>query len=318
MPLGGTKSGSAIKPSRLNTAQSQLNTIAESPTPATAAAGTASQPKQSVWVNNGGRSLAAGYAPSAAPSQMARNAVYTRSQAPQTSRAQSITSQVGTMNLNAAAPVYNPSCGPTQTQFPSNWGPGGSRMGAPSKMTMNSNMSYYGPVNTVVCKRSGFGKGSFKLGEIVSIPFHTPNLNPNVLLIDRRLTQTCEGPAYSKRRMMVVAWMHKKDMFCLPLFSHNQTGLQKKKDVIEEYICVKNVGTDPHFVNEHPNYAPVEADMRRGKLDPTTTVHLIGGMKVSYNEDICKCGRITEDSYNTLIERWLALTEAAQGEAWVP
>lgn len=34
------------------------------------------------------------------------------------------------------------------------------------------------------------------------------------------------------------------DSFCLPLYSHNNTGLEgKKAEPIHEYICVQNVGT---------------------------------------------------------------------------
>jgi hypothetical protein len=63
-----------------------------------------------------------------------------------------------------------------------------------------------------VCKISNYTRRDFKLGDVIAAPFHVANTNPNVLSNDDRLTLTCEGHAYSKRRMMVVLFVHQYDL----------------------------------------------------------------------------------------------------------
>jgi hypothetical protein len=140
-------------------------------------------------------------------------------------------------------------------------------------------------------------------------------MNPNVLPNEPRLTITVEGPVYSKRRMLIVLWKHKQDMVCLPLFSHEGTGLNKKQHIIEEYICVMNVG-DGNFQNPG-RYPLVEAAMKHGALTPETTVHLACPTRVGYSENIAKIGQITEESHRLLVESWKDLCEEVRAEPWV-
>ncbi|KAK5125484.1 hypothetical protein LTR85_000594 [Meristemomyces frigidus] len=274
-----------------------------------APAGPAAQHPRNAWGNNGGAMLKSALVNSRAPSHFQSSIIpATR---PQMSKGQApvaLESQLANMNLNPSAAVYNPSMGPTPSQLTTDWRQ--QAVGA----SQASNFSNRGPVKNAVCKQSGLAKQHFKKGEIISIPFHTANMNPNADPSDPRLSFTVEGPAYAKRRMMVVLWLHRQDMFCLPLFSYSGTGLAKKQASLDEHIAVMNVG-DFNFVN-HGMYTPVEASCSRGKLTNTTTIHLACGIKVGYSEDICRVGRITQKSHQQLMELWQDLSERAQSEAW--
>lgn len=275
-----------------------------------APAGPAAQVPSNVWNNNGGgRRLTGNLAHARAPSQVQRSAAPVA--APQVPNAQApvrLASQLANMNISPSAASYNPSIGPTPSTLTTNWRQ--QAVGA----SQASNFSCRGAVSNAVCKQSGLGKQHFKKGEIITIPFHTANMNPNTDPTDRRLTITCEGPAYSKRRMMVILWLHKQEMFCLPLFSYSGTGLAKKQSTIEEHVAVKNEG-DLDFVNQGV-YKPIEAICRKKKLTNTTTIHLVCGIKVNYSENICRVGRITETSHQRLVQFWLDLSEGAQNEVW--
>jgi hypothetical protein len=128
---------------------------------------------------------------------------------------------------------------------------------------------------TDICRMSNFTRRDYRLGDVIAGPFHTSNTNPHVEQNDERLTLTCEGPAYSKRRMMVVLFIHIQDLYCLPLYSFGNRGLREKPEYLKkEYVCMANEG-DEGFVNQGV-YAPVEIKARR-PVTANTTVHLAGG-----------------------------------------
>ena len=169
-------------------------------------------------------------------------------------------------------------------------------------------------IRTAVCVLSGKTKRDYKRGDIISLPYHTPNMVVNTDPNDRRLKLTCEGPVYSKRRMVVILWIHAEDMFCLPLFSHQGTGLRKKPEYrLKEYVCVKNVGDDD-FENEGA-YKAVEARCHHD-LDRSTTIHITAGLKVDCNENTRHVGRIEKRSYNELVNLWEGLNEQARSDPW--
>ena len=164
-------------------------------------------------------------------------------------------SGVGQMNINTSqaaaahaantqailqAPVWNPSMGPSPSIMPS-----GQKI--PTNPATNmSNMSQAQPITAnQICKTFPRDAKYFKLGEIISIPFHEPNSNPNLQPQDHRLRLTWKGSVFTKRRMMVVLWIYKRDMFCLPLYSFNGAGLNSKSRFIQpEYVCLKELRCD--------------------------------------------------------------------------
>jgi hypothetical protein len=206
-----------------------------------------------------------------------------------------------------ATGIYNPSVGPTPSTMTTKW----RQTNAPSRATDHSRRQAF---TNAVCKISNYTRRDFKLGDVIAAPFHVANTNPNVNPEDQRLTRTCEGHAYSKRRMMVVLFVHHYDLFCLPLFSFSGRGLTEKPDHIKhEYVCMKNVGAR-NFVN-HGVHQPVEIQAHHPVTD-STTVHLTGGLRVGCNEDITRVGRLTEKSYFKLVETWEKVVEEAQNQSW--
>jgi len=206
-----------------------------------------------------------------------------------------------------ATGIYDPSVGPTPSTMTTKW----RQTNAPSRVTDRSRRQAF---TNAVCKISNYTRRDFKLGDVIAAPFHVANTNPNVKPEDQRLTRTCEGHAYSKRRMMVVLFIHHYDLFCLPLFSFSGRGLTEKPDHIKhEYVCMKNVGAQ-NFVN-HGVHSPIEIQAHHPVTD-STTVHLTGGLRVGCNEDITRVGRLTEKSYFRLVETWEKVVEEAQNQSW--
>lgn len=206
-----------------------------------------------------------------------------------------------------ATGTYNPSLGPTRSTMTTKW----RNTNAPSRATDRTRRQAF---ENAVCKMSNYTRRDFKLGDVIAAPFHTANTDPECNPRDARLTWTCEGPAYSKRRMMVVLFIHQYDLFCLPLWSFSGRGLiVKPQHVKREYVCMKNVGA-VGFVNQGV-HTPVEIQARH-PVTPTTTVHIAGGLRVGCNEDITPVGRLTEKTYYNLVAVWKKITGEAQEEGW--
>lgn len=302
-----TKSGATGPLSKLNPT-SQLAPTAQS----TEVSNTG--PAPNAWSNGGGRALAKSTASTAAPTLLKSVVTHNmRAAGAQRPSESELTSRMGEMNLrnpfNSNAPAFNPSEGPTQSQVSANWR---WHRRSPSQA---SNGSLRQAIHTMVCKLSGFTKRDFRQGEVIALPFHTANTNPSVNPNDPRLALTCEGPAYSKRRMMVILWMYQYDMFCVPLYSFEGKGIAKKPDFQKrEYVTMKNVG-DKDFVNDGL-YPPVEVRNRTKPMDPKTVVHITGGMKVNCSEDITMVGRLEVASYRHLVRLWTQLSQEAQSEGY--
>ena len=208
------------------------------------------------------------------------------------------------------APVWNPSMGPSPSIMPS-----GQKI--PTNPATNmSNMSQAQPITAnQVCKTFPRDAKYFKLGEIISIPFHEPNSNPNLQPQDHRLRLTWKGSVFTKRRMMVVLWIYKRDMFCLPLYSFNGAGLNSKSRFIQpEYVCLKNCDATK-FVKQGV-YDPIEATYMHKPFDENTAIHITGGTKVSCIDDIAFCGRVNPNSYKELVKLWENLANAAKRQAY--
>ncbi|KAK4950807.1 hypothetical protein LTR10_010800 [Elasticomyces elasticus] len=247
-----------------------------------------------VWKNGGGQSLvrnATTRVESTTPSQMA--------------------SDLASLNINSTAVHYTPSEGPT----PAAQGGGGKVRAAPTTQAASNCSTLKDRAESAFCKLSRWTRRDFRHGDIISIPYHTPNLNPYVQEDDSCLTYTDEGYVYSKRRMLIVLWIHQQDLFCVPLFSFGGKGIRGKPEWLrKEYVSVRNKG-DKKFDNQGP-CPPVDVVAWKKPMHPMTAVQITGGTKVNFSEDIAFCGRTTEDGYNHLLELWNELWMKAQGEVW--
>ncbi|KAI7486499.1 hypothetical protein KC351_g3287 [Hortaea werneckii] len=205
---------------------------------------------------------------------------------------------------------YNPSQGPTASQITTPWRP------ARSTRTNASFSSARLAVNNAVCKLSGYTRKDFQKGEVISLPHHAANTDPNVdPNTDNRWRSTVEGPVYSKRRMMVVLFIYGRDMLCLPLYTWNKSGISRRPAWLKnEYVGVQDANNF-NYIN-HGDYPPVIIEGNRRPMHEHSTVVLSAGCKVSCNEDILSVGRLTQKSHTHLVALWQELNREAVAEAW--
>ncbi|KJX95665.1 hypothetical protein TI39_contig4099g00021 [Zymoseptoria brevis] len=248
--------------------------------------------------------------PPAAQPDMRRSVLRPR---PSHTGGQSMISQMRglSVNDNPGNPnVYNPSVGPLGTQGnPWGW------------TTVESNMTAetsFLPVKNDVCIRSKHSVRDFRKGEVLALPFHVPNMNPNLDPNERRLKMTCEGPAFSKRRMFVILWINQLDMFCLPLYSFQGKGLAAKKDYQRfDYVCLKNKGVAGATFKNLGKYDPVVFESyNKCPMTDETTVHLTGGISVDPRENISLIGRLDEQSHKHLAKLWQDRVDESKNKPW--
>jgi len=220
-----------------------------------------------------------------------------------------VTAQLLAININDTTSVVNPSEGPTAAELP--WRP--KVPAAPT--TQVSNMSAREQIASIYATKPRYKRGNFSKGLIIALPFHTANLNANVVPNDRRLAKTVEGYVYSKRRMLVVMWMYKQDMFCLPLYTFESKGIQGKPDYLrQEYVSVQNA-SDKKFENQGV-HDPIAAKAFTKRFDAVSAVHITGGVRVGCNEDISLCGKLTRRGYTQLVGLFNDSREEALKEPW--
>lgn len=192
--------------------------------------------------------------------------------------------------------VYDPSMAPSPSQVTVNTSV------FPSRYSNASGRTTYGPVKNQFCTLTGRTRRNFSKGEVLTLPHHVANCNPNVDLSDSCLTLTKFGGVYSKRRMFIVLTINADSMLCIPMFTYSHTGMKKKPlHIRHEFLSVANEG-DEGFENQCVNL-PIEANCRH-PLDKDTTVHLGDVVKVGFREDIGKVGRVTQESYDRLVDLW--------------
>ncbi|KAF2214952.1 hypothetical protein CERZMDRAFT_95328 [Cercospora zeae-maydis SCOH1-5] len=213
----------------------------------------------------------------------------------------------------AAGPnaTYDPSMGPAPYRPP------GSVYRGSAAPTENSIGAYNRHIQTDTCIRTKLTVANFKIGEVIALPFHVPNLNPHHKITHERLRVTCEGPVFSKRRMFVILWINQVDMFCLPLYSFENQGISKKRDELKkDYIEVKNVKAESF--RQLGLYEPVKMqtyDPNRPMTD-STTIQLTGGIRVDPQEHISLVGRFTQASHRDLLKLYNDLSREAQKKPW--
>ncbi|KAK5165922.1 uncharacterized protein LTR77_008846 [Saxophila tyrrhenica] len=225
------------------------------------------------------------------------------------------TSEMANVTLGSTV-SYNPSEAPMPSIAPGN----DVQSRAPTQVSQGTQATYRGAVRNPNCALSGKTKAHFRKGDIISTPYHQPNLVPNTDPNDVRLTHTCEGPVYSKRRMLVVLMVFEQSMYCLPLYTFSGRGLGSRPPWIrKEYVAMRNAEHDllfPHepFVNSglHPHVDVVcKCPVKR-----ETSVQLSGGIKADCCGDVFKIGRMTEDGYGLLLELWQTMSEEAESQPW--
>ncbi|KAK3055558.1 hypothetical protein LTR09_003478 [Extremus antarcticus] len=258
------------------------------PTPPTTSNG---PPQTNAWNNSGGTSLVVqGLSVATAKSQQ-RLTVNT--QGPRASNRNSqgnlLAAQMSQMSLQTPGgsqhpKVYNPSLAPRPSQITTYPRGQNSQVSTVSRAARR--------VANNVCVLSGYTKHNFQLGEIITIPLHQPDLNPHADPNDQCLAHTIQGPVYSKRRMVVVLWIYEEILFCVPLYTFGKRG--------------------PKYQG---NYKPIEAQTRY-PCEPTSTVHITGAIPVRCEEDIGRCGRVTEDSFGRLVDMWDSLYNKAKTQRY--
>lgn len=167
-----------------------------------------------------------------------------------------------------------------------------------------------------VVRASNYKRQDFALGDIISIPFHSPNQNPNVdVENDVNFVHTVAGPVYSKRRMVVILYIHTDNMFYLPLYTWNKRGISSRlRKVKGEYVGLKDT-TDQNYKNEG-DYPPIVATSRKKAWHPATSIHLTGGGTVECTDDITFCGRVDKPSYMRLRKLFKERVEKAEGQPY--
>lgn len=225
------------------------------------------------------------------------------------------------LNLNqpkvppAAPPdCYDPSMGPLPAEDEESIWQGS------ACPTINSTMSTYNvAVFNKTCKRTKRTIDDFKLGQIIAVPHHVANLNPRNTANHPRLTITCEGPVFSKRRLLAVLFKHQNTLFCLALWSFEGRGLDCKPDKLKfEYVSVMNKG-EKKFRNPG-KFQPVEVetyDSNRPMKD-SSCIQLTGGVHVDPSEHVSFVGRMDQASYARLLTLHERRNEIAKQKPWEP
>ncbi|EJT80846.1 hypothetical protein GGTG_00839 [Gaeumannomyces tritici R3-111a-1] len=90
--------------------------------------------------------------------------------------------------------------------------------------------------------RAGFeihDRTEYHPGMIIQTVCHTP-AGPGSTHRDDVVAVTSRGPVYSKFRRFVVLEMHWSHFQALPLYTHNGTGLNNKRQQQHEFVCIRD------------------------------------------------------------------------------
>ncbi|KAF2172227.1 hypothetical protein M409DRAFT_49951 [Zasmidium cellare ATCC 36951] len=224
------------------------------------------------------------------------------------------------LNINNPSPpsppsdCYDPSLGPLPPDDPHEaWQ--GSACPTINTALSTPNVAVFIPT----CKCTKRTIDDFKLGQIIALPFHIPNLNPKNKATYPRLALTCEGPVFSKRRLVTILLKHQNVLFCLPLYSFEGQDLACKPDKLKwEYIPVMNKG-DTKFRNPGKLQAcEVETYDPKRPMKKTSCIQLTGGVKVDPVEHISFVGRMDQASYARMLAFYDRRYEIAKQKAYEP
>jgi hypothetical protein len=99
---------------------------------------------------------------------------------------------------------------------------------------------------------------------------------------------------------------HATVMFCLPLHSFGQQGLNGIDwQMRNDYIGIRNRGSPPEEdFNQGVQYIEVQC-LGRKPLHPATVIHLSRSIEVSYPSDVVKVGRLPGPELEVLKQAWV-------------
>lgn len=210
---------------------------------------------------------------------------------------------------------YDPSFGPNPVDNVQDAWQGSA---CPTLITNVSN--FRGAVFNRTCKRTTRTVDDFKQGQIIAVPYHVPNLNPKNSATHPRLTLTCEGPVFSKRRLVCVLFKFQDDLFCLTLHTFEGQGLGIKPEQTKfEYVAVVNKGSTEKFRNPG-KYQPVEVETYQPDrpMKDTSCIKLTGGVTVNSSEHASYVGRVDRASFIILMLLYEQRNKKAKEKPWEP
>lgn len=176
--------------------------------------------------------------------------------------------------------------------------------------------SYNGSIDYLHCKRTTRNINHFTKGQIIVTTHHVSNANPKVDVDDHHLNLHCgKGGVYSKTRFFIILWKHIEHLFVLPLFTFGERGVKARpKHIRHEYICIKNQG-DTAFVNLNKQHnEPLEAIVEDGQvpMKDSSCCRMTGGLTIHCKDDLDFIGRLTEESYKYLLQKYDELINVAR------
>lgn len=160
-----------------------------------------------------------------------------------------------------------------------------------------------------VCVHSPWERYDFKKGDVICLPSHMPNMNPEVDPKYPELRLSEIGPVISKRRFMIVLLKFKTTMFCIPLFTFGKRGIDEYIELIR-YVA----GTTDLNQSEEQERLDFIHDQPDRPWSDLSTVHITAGWTVGWKEDIQKIGRLTKTSYTRLMKLWKEHNKTANDE----
>jgi hypothetical protein len=165
--------------------------------------------------------------------------------------------------------------------------------------------------------KTDFKRDDFKLGDVIYTPCHVPSTNDAAMEPDPAITASMVGPVYSKRRMMVVLFIHRFDLFCLPIYSFSGRGLASKQpeEIRADYVELIN-GDRANYKKQGPHDA-----IRVYAFNPVrepSVVQLTRGHTVEFCEVIQLKGRLNRGGYDRLLRMWDSVITAAKSEPFRP
>ncbi|KAK4508113.1 hypothetical protein PRZ48_001851 [Zasmidium cellare] len=168
--------------------------------------------------------------------------------------------------------------------------------------TIDSKLSTYEiAVFNKVCRRTTRTIADFKAGQIISVPYHVPNLNPSLKANHPRLALTCEGPVFSKRRILCVLYKFHQDLLCLSMFTFEGKGFGgKPEELRKEFVAVVNKGAEKFH---NPGiYQPIEVETYdpARPMKETSCIKLTGPVTVNVSEHVGFVGRMDQLSWARL------------------
>ncbi|CZT18623.1 uncharacterized protein RCC_04467 [Ramularia collo-cygni] len=161
---------------------------------------------------------------------------------------------------------------------------------------------------------------TYNPGDVISSPWHLPNLDGSLKRDDRLLTETGVPSGYlignlttkcwiySKPRMFVVLYKHSRSMTCLPIYSNRNQGFSKiDLNRWGEYVCIRDLH-NPN-INSRGHYPAVDfvhlSGNPRDALLPTSTIHLTASTSISWEEErIRQIGRVTRMGFQRLFNAY--------------